>query len=305
MDFALETMGISKRYKKVIALDGVSLHVPKGSVYGLIGKNGAGKTTLLSVVSGIRTPDGGSYRLLGATPDDRAIGAARRQTGCLIDEPALFGEMSAEENVNYQLSLLGLPKGKKAAQFLEDVGLSDAGKTKVRRFSRGMRQRLGLALALCGDPDLLLLDEPEAGIDPEGIIAVRELLLKLNRERQVTVVISSHLLDELSRIATLYGFLDGGRLIEEITAEELERKKRKCRRFSLSHAAAAAPVLEQNGFAFEVVSGTDVRVFGDISLSEITRLLDAAKVEIGDIVNESEGLEGYFVNLLGGEKHDA
>ena len=305
MDFALETFGISKRYKKVAALDGVSLHVPKGGVYGLIGKNGAGKTTLLSVVSGVRTPDEGTYRLLGVRPDEKEIGATRRRTGCLIDEPALFGEMSAEENINYQLSLLGLPKGKRAAKLLDEVGLSGVGKTKARRFSRGMRQRLGLALALCGDPDLLLLDEPEAGVDPEGIIAIRELLLKLNRERQVTVVISSHLLDELSRIATHYGFLDGGRLIEEITAGELERKKRKCRRLTLSSAAAAAPVLEQNGFAFEVASVTDVRVFGEIPLSELTRLLDAANVEIKDVQNESEGLEGYFVNLLGGEKHDA
>mgnify|MGYP000769716626 CR=1 FL=1 len=198
------------------------MHVPRGAIYGFVGKNGAGKTTLIRLICGLQRPTSGSYRLYGSENTDKKILEAQRRIGAVVETPSIYLDMTAEENMKEQYYVLGLPSFEGIPQILKLVGLEDAGKKKAKDFSLGMRQRLGIAIALAGKPDLLVLDEPTNGLDPQGIVEMRELILKLNRERQITVLISSHILDELSRLATHYGFIDKGTIVKEITAEELE-----------------------------------------------------------------------------------
>ena len=221
MEYVLQTKDLSKRYRKYSALDGITMNVPKGAVYGLVGRNGAGKTTLMRVVCGLQEPSGGSYSIYGVDRSDRKIAASRRRMGAVIEKPAIYLNMTAKQNMKVQYSLLGLPSDDGIDELLDLVGLADTGKKKARRFSLGMKQRLGIAVALAGSPDFLLLDEPINGLDPQGIVEIRELILKLSREQNITVLISSHILSELSLLATHYGFVDKGRLIKEISAEEL------------------------------------------------------------------------------------
>lgn len=223
MDYILQANGLCKEYRRAKALNGLSLRVPKGSIYGLVGKNGAGKTTLIRILCGLQQPTAGSFSLYGAGWGEPGFARARRRMGALVETPALYPGMTAQQNLALQNRVLGLPDDENIPALLRLTGLEGTGRKKVRHFSLGMRQRLGIALALCGSPDLLVLDEPTNGLDPQGIIDVRELILKLNREHQITVLISSHILDELARLATFYGFIDGGRMVREISAAAFER----------------------------------------------------------------------------------
>ena len=202
MDYILETRSLSKHYGHFKALDGMDMHVPKGAIYGLVGKNGAGKTTLIRLICGLQEPSSGSFTLYGTENRDKAIVKARRRMGAVVETPSLYLDMTAEENLKMQYRVLGLPSFEGIGELLSLVGLENTGRKKARHFSLGIKQRLGIAVALAGDPDFLVLDEPVNGLDPQGIIEIRELILKLNRERQISVLISSHLLDELSRLAT-------------------------------------------------------------------------------------------------------
>ena len=229
--------------------------VPKGAIYGLVGKNGAGKTTLIRVICGLQEPTAGDYSLYGARLGDKALHRARRRMGAVVETPSLYPDMTAEQNLKLQYRVLGLPEDQGIGELLELVGLSNTGKKKAGHFSLGMKQRLGIAIALCGDPDFLVLDEPTNGLDPQGIVEMRELILQLNRERQITVLISSHILDELSKLATHYGFLDGGRLVRQVTAQEVEAACRKCLRATVTDAPALCFVLDQLGLPYEVAGG--------------------------------------------------
>ena len=222
MEYVLTTDHLCKNYGHFKALNQCSMHVPRGAIYGFVGKNGAGKTTLIRLICGLQRPTSGSYRLYGSENTDKKILEAQRRIGAVVETPSIYLDMTAEENMKEQYYVLGLPSFEGIPQTLKLVGLEDAGKKKAKDFSLGMRQRLGIAIALAGKPDLLVLDEPTNGLDPQGIVEMRELILKLNRERQITVLISSHILDELSRLATHYGFIDKGTIVKEITAEELE-----------------------------------------------------------------------------------
>ena len=222
MEYVLTTDHLCKNYGHFKALNQCSMHVPRGAIYGFVGKNGAGKTTLIRLICGLQRPTSGSYRLYGSENTDKKILEAQRRIGAVVETPSIYLDMTAEENMKEQYYVLGLPSFEGIPQILKLVGLEDAGKKKAKDFSLGMRQRLGIAIALAGKPDLLVLDEPTNGLDPQGIVEMRELILKLNRERQITVLISSHILDELSRLATHYGFIDKGTIVKEITAEELE-----------------------------------------------------------------------------------
>lgn len=230
MDYVLETENLCKNYGHFQALDHLTMRVPKGAVYGLVGKNGAGKTTLIRVICGLQQPSAGSYTLCGVPYGSRALRSVRRRMGAVVETPAFYPDRTAAENLKLQFRVLGLPDDSAIPELLQLVGLEQTGKKKAGHFSLGMRQRLGIAVALCGDPDFLVLDEPANGLDPQGIVEMRELILKLNRERQITVLLSSHILDELSRLATHYGFVDSGRMVREISAEELEAACRKCAR---------------------------------------------------------------------------
>ena len=212
MEYVLTTNQVVKQYKHFKALNGLSLHVPKGAIYGFVGKNGSGKTTLIRVISGLQRPTSGEYSLYGVKSTQQ-LSKVRRRMGAVVETPAIYGDMSARENLKEQYKILGMPSDEGLDELLTLVGLEDVGKKKAKHFSLGMKQRLGIAIALCGNPDFLVLDEPINGLDPQGIIEIRELILKLNREHQITVMISSHILDELSRLATHYGFIDSGCMV--------------------------------------------------------------------------------------------
>ena len=228
MDYALTTQGLTKTYAQTKALNGLTMHVPKGAIYGFVGKNGAGKTTLIRLVCGLQAPTAGDYTLYGVPHTAPEIHKARRRMGAVVETPSVYLDLTAADNLKLQYRLLGLPSEEGIPELLHLVGLGDTGKKKARHFSLGMRQRLGIAVALCGDPDFLILDEPINGLDPQGIIEMRELILRLNREHQITVLISSHILDELARLATHYGFIDKGRMVEQLSMDELQDRCREC-----------------------------------------------------------------------------
>lgn len=224
MDYVLQTNKLTKKYGKFYALNELNMNVPKGAIYGFIGQNGAGKSTLIRLICGLQEPSKGTYSIYGVKNRRKDIVKVRHRMGAVVETPAIYLDMTAEDNLKQQCLILGLPSYNSIPEILELVGLSNTGKKKAKNFSLGMKQRLGIAVALMGNPDFLVLDEPANGLDPYGIIEMRELILKLNREYKITVLISSHILDELSRFATHYGFINHGHMVKEISAAELENE---------------------------------------------------------------------------------
>lgn len=304
MEYCLTAERLSKHYRHFKALEGLSIHVPKGSIYGLVGRNGAGKTTLIRLICGLQSPTSGEYILYGKRNTEKGITEARRRMGAVVETPSIYSDMTAEENIRQQYQILGIPSFDGIRELLELVGLEDVGKKKAKNFSLGMRQRLGIAVALAGDPDFLILDEPANGLDPEGIIEMRELILRLNRERQITVLISSHILDELSRLATHYGFLDQGRMVKELSAQELESACQKCVRLMVSDTKALSQALERMGLEYKIRSHEEADVYGEVNLSQL--ILDLAKedCQVLGIQEHNESLESYFMSLVGGGEHE-
>ena len=304
MEYCLTAERLSKHYRHFKALEGLSIHVPKGSIYGLVGRNGAGKTTLIRLICGLQSPTSGEYILYGKRNTEKGITEARRRMGAVVETPSIYSDMTAEENIRQQYQILGIPSFDGIRELLELVGLEDVGKKKAKNFSLGMRQRLGIAVALAGDPDFLILDEPANGLDPEGIIEMRELILRLNRERQITVLISSHILDELSRLATHYGFLDQGRMVKELSAQELESACQKCVRLMVSDTKALSQALERMGLEYKIRSHEEADVYGEVNLSQL--ILDLAKedCQVFGIQEHNESLESYFMGLVGGGEHE-
>ena len=300
MEEVLTTESLGRYYKNSKALDGLNMHIPKGAIYGFVGKNGAGKTTLIRVICGLQKPSSGGYVPYGRKDTDRDIAKSRRRMGAVVETPAVYGDMSARDNLRQQYRILGLPSDDGITELLELTGLSDTGKKKAKHFSLGMRQRLGIAVALAGDPDFLVLDEPANGLDPQGMIEIRELILKLNRQRQITVLISSHMLDELSRIATHYGFIDHGRMVKEISAGELEAACRKCTRIEVSDTKALALVLDGWRMDYQILSATTAELYGTVMVSKLTEALAKRHCEVISINEREESLESYYMNLIGG-----
>lgn len=277
MEYVLTTDALTKTYRHSRAVDGVSLHVARGEIYGFVGRNGAGKTTLMRIVCGLAGKSGGSYALFGKRDDSRGIDAARRRVGAIIETPSVFPEYTAEENLRVRCTALGADE-KIIPSVLEYVGLVDTGKKKARNFSLGMRQRLGIAAALVGSPDLLVLDEPTNGLDPQGIVEVRELLLRLNRERGITILISSHILGELSKLATAYGFIEKGVLLKEISARELEEACRKSVRITVDDTENLPYILERGlGIKeFKILSKTEADIYGEVAVGALALALVCA-----------------------------
>ena len=304
MEYCLTAERLSKHYRHFKALEGLSIHVPKGSIYGLVGRNGAGKTTLIRLICGLQSPTSGEYILYGKRNTEKGITEARRRMGAVVETPSIYSDMTAEENIRQQYQILGIPSFDGIRELLELVGLEDVGKKKAKNFSLGMRQRLGIAVALAGDPDFLILDEPANGLDPEGIIEMRELILRLNRERQITVLISSHILDELSRLATHYGFLDQGRMVKELSAQELESACQKCVRLRISDTKALSQALERVGLEYKIRSHEEADVYGEVNLSQL--ILDLAKedCQVFGIQEHNESLESFFMGLVGGGENE-
>lgn len=304
MEYVLTTNALSKHYKHFKALNGLDMHVPRGAIYGFVGKNGAGKTTLIRLVCGLQKPTSGGFVLYGAKNTEKAIQTAQRRIGAVVETPSIYLNMTAEENLKEQYCILGLPSYEGIPELLELVGIGDTGKKKAKNFSLGMRQRLGIAIALCGDPDFLVLDEPINGLDPQGIIEMRELILRLNRERGITVLISSHILDELSRLATHYGFIDNGHLVKEISAEELEAVCRKCLRVVVSDLKAFAQVADRLKLEYCVLSDSTADIYGKVRITELVMALASGGCEVLSVHERDESLESYYVSLIGGGSHE-
>lgn len=302
MDYILKTNALCKNYKSFKALNGLSMSIPKGAIYGFVGKNGAGKTTLIRLICGLQQPTSGEYTLYGRKNTEKEVAKSRRRMGAVVETPSVYLDMTAEDNLRQQYRILGLPSFDGIADILKLVGLEDAGKKRVKHFSLGMRQRMGIAIALAGEPDFLVLDEPVNGLDPQGIIEVRELILKLNREKQITVLISSHILGELSKLATHYGFIDSGRMVREMSAEELEAACRKCVHMEVSDTKVLSRVLDKMSVDYRILSDRTADVYAKVNISLLVSALAEEDCEIISMQERDESLESYYVSLVGGGK---
>lgn len=303
MDNVLTTTALSKQYKHTKALDQLSMHVPRGAIYGFVGRNGSGKTTLIRLLCGLQAPTSGSFRLYDVENASAGIHLARRRLGAVIETPSFYHHLSAADNLRQQYRILGLPRFADIPDLLRLVGLSDTGRKEARNFSLGMKQRLGIAMALAGHPDFLVLDEPTNGLDPQGIIEIRELILRLNREEGITVLISSHILDELSRLATHYGIIDGGRMVKELSAAELDANCRKALRVRVSDIRALTRVLDARGLDYAVANDHSADIYAELAVSDLVHALDAENCALLSAETRDESLESYFISLVGGERH--
>ena len=299
----IQTTGLSKRYKDKWAVDHLDLRVEQGDIYGFIGQNGAGKSTTLKLLCGLARPTEGETLIFDKPVRDSV---ARRRIGALIEQPGLYPDLSGRENLRLYAALLGLDSPERQVEkILNTVGLSPREKKPVRHYSMGMRQRLGVALALLGGPDLLLLDEPINGLDPEGIREMRELLLRLNRERGLTILVSSHILGELSKIATRYGIIQGGRLVEQITAAELEQKCTDYLHLRTDQTQKAAALLEQELHLqrWEMRPEGEIRIYETVDTRLVGQTLAQSGIAVEELGLHRQDLEGYFLERMGGNEH--
>lgn len=300
MSYALQTNNLTKRYgRKTPVLNAVSMNVPEGSIYGFVGKNGAGKTTLMRVVSGLNNPTNGGYSLYGTDYKDSGISKIRKKIGAVVETPSIYLEMTAKENLLLQYKLHGMePTG--LDRLLELVGLPNTGKKKAKDFSLGMRQRLSIAFSLISNPNFLILDEPINGLDPEGIMEVRDLLKKLHSERNITILISSHILDELSKLATHYGFINNGHLIKEMSAEELENNCAKKITMTVDSTSGIASVFDEMGLKYSILSEVQVEIYSHIEVTPLVLALADKSYKVLTMSENNESLESYFIKLIGG-----
>lgn len=299
----IQTTGLSKRYKDNWAVDHLDLQVEQGDIYGFIGRNGAGKSTTLKLLCGLARPTQGEALIFGKPLRDPV---ARRRVGALIEQPGLYPDLSGRENLRLYATLLGLDSPERQVdEILETVGLSPREKKPMRHYSMGMKQRLGVGMALLGGPDLLLLDEPINGLDPEGIREMRELLLRLNREKGITILVSSHILGELSKIATRYGIIQQGKLVEQITAAELEQKCTDYLHLRADQPQKAAALLEQEFrlTRWEMRPEGEIRIYEAVDAKDVGQILAQAGIAVEDMGLHRQDLEGYFLERMGGADH--
>lgn len=303
MSNIITTTDLTKFYGKQRACEKINIHVKKGEIYGLIGRNGAGKTTILRIISGLSYATGGEYSINGKT--GKALAAEKRQIGTLIEAPGLYPEMTAYENLKIKCIAVGKNDKAYINDLLDLVGLTNAANKKTKNFSLGMRQRLGIALALAGDPEIIILDEPINGLDPQGIVEIREILFKLSKEKNITIIVSSHILDELSKIADSYGIIHEGFLIEEMTSVQLNEK---CGEFVVLRTAdnqkAAAILREMNIQNFVFVDDYTIRISATgIATDIIVDKLVSEGIKVKEIFINRLTLEEYYLGLTGGKNN--
>lgn len=293
-ELILKTDGLTKKFGAKVAVDHVNISIKRGAIYGLIGMNGAGKTTIMKMLSGMIKPAEGTFNYDGL---GSSLNEAYKRIGALIEAPAIYPNLTAMDNLKVKALAYGINDQAYLEEKLKLVGLSDVGKKKAGKFSLGMKQRLGIALALVGDPDFLLLDEPINGLDPQGIVEVREMLIELNKVKGVTILISSHILEELSKIATDYGIISNGKLIEQITRDELMSKCRDKIRIKGKDTSGIVTVLDANGFNdYSVVDSETIFVYDRINDIAILNMeIAKAGILIDSIGVDSSDLEEYFL----------
>ena len=302
-EYLLSTRGLTKQFGHHKAVNHVDIHVKRGAIYGFIGRNGAGKTTFLRMISGLAKPTSGEIELFGYRNEE--LKQVRSRISCLIEAPGLYGNMSAYDNLAIKCQLFGMKNRTYIDNILQTVGLSDVGRKKVKHFSLGMKQRLGIGLALVGEPDLLLLDEPINGLDPQGIAEMRDTILKLRDEQNMTIIISSHILEELSKIATHYGIIHNGNLLQELTREELLERCSERIQIILEKPEQALPVLDRMRFTkYQVIDQNTIHIYERLNESAAVNMeLAKAGICVREIGITSEELEQYFLNLTGGGSH--
>ena len=301
MEYIIEVKNLEKKYGNFKALNNLNIHIEKGSIYGLVGKNGAGKTTLIRLLCGLEEPTSGIYSIYRISNKDKNINKERQKIGAIIEYPYLYYNMNAYDNIKEVYKIKGITSYEEIDSLLDKVGLLKEKNKKVRTFSLGMKQRLMIACALVGNPDLLILDEPINGLDPEGIIEIRKLVLDLNKKSNITILISSHYLDELSKIATNYGFIDKGHIVEEISYEELNSKIREKTTVKIKDTDKLAEYLDDNNINYEKTGKEEITIYNKINIPKFITELNNNKIEIEDIKEEKDTLENYFLKLLGGE----
>ena len=303
--YVLKTNHLSKKYQDKMALNNVDLSIEKGSIYGFIGQNGAGKSTMIRIICGLGSPTTGTFELFGEN-NERELNEARRRIGTIIEGPALYPNMTASENLEAHRLLKGIPGKDCIEKTLSLVGLQDTGKKKAKNFSLGMKQRLGLAIALLGDPEFLILDEPINGLDPMGVVEIRELLKKLNKEHGITILISSHILSELHLLATHYGIIHEGELLEQFSAKELNEKCQHYLHIKVDNPGKAVTVIELHLFTkeFEVMPDGSIRLFAFVdSPGTVSKVLTNEGLVIEQFMPMGEDLETYFTKRIGGVQH--
>ena len=300
MEYILTTDKLTKIYGQKRAADDISLHIKKGDVYGLIGRNGAGKTTILKMICGLSNPTSGTVTFNGKTGSD--LSREMNKIGSLIETPGLFPKMSAYQNIKLKCILCGKDDDAYIKSLLKQVGLENVGKKPTQSFSLGMKQRLGIALALVGDPEFIVLDEPINGLDPQGIAEMREIIHRLSKERGMTVIVSSHILDELAKVADAFGIINDGKLIDEFTSEQLEEKCGTYLVLKTGDIKKTQAVLADKGIgSYEVLENGKIKIMQAV---EDTSKLVAALVEAGVPVYElaltQTTLEQYYLTRTGG-----
>ena len=301
----LKTKNLSKEYKKIVALKNINISIKKGDLYGLIGENGAGKTTLIRLITGLIYQTNGEIELFEEMEASK-LSKQRRRIGCIIESPVLYEDMTAKQNLEIIRVQMGIPGKGCIDEVLNLVNLPDTKSKKVKDFSLGMKQRLALAIALLGDPEFLILDEPINGLDPIGIIEFRELIKKLNREKKITILISSHILSELHQLATYYGIIHKGNLIEEISVEELNERCKKHINLEVDDSAKASIILENNLKIknFSVLPNNVIKIYDYLDrVKLISNELVSNGVGIERINTQGDGLEEYFTRLIGGNRN--
>ncbi|MBP3915091.1 ABC transporter ATP-binding protein [Clostridium sp.] len=301
----IKTNNLVKKYGQNLILDNVTITVNQGEIYGLVGDNGAGKTTLFRILSGQSYHSDGSYELLGLSGEKEII-KARKRIGAMIENPSFYPNMTIEQNLEYYRIQRGIPGKKNIDKVLKEVGLFEAKKKKFSNISLGMKQRLALALALLGEPELLILDEPINGLDPSGIIEIRDLLIKLNREKNITIIISSHILSELYNVATCYGFLSKGKLVEELSLEELNERCKSYLEINVTNPKKLSVLLEERlGYKnYKIMPDGVIHLFEKNPVNEeISKLAVDNNIGLKGINEKSANLENYYLSLIGGVKN--
>ncbi len=299
-EVALQTKQLSKHYKNHIALNHADMTVYRGDIYGIVGRNGAGKTTLMKIVTGLTGQSGGEFEIFGKK--GRAAEKEKRRIGCLIENPAFFGNLTAYQNLRYYCYQKGIIDIKQIDEVLELVHLTEARNKKFRKFSLGMKQRLGIAFALIDNPDLVILDEPINGLDPIGISQLRDTFRRLSQERGITLIISSHILSELYAVANRYLFIDKGNILKEVTKGELDLECSRCIVVKTDDTKKASTIFENklNITDYKVIDGSEIRIYDEnVKSNELNRVLVHEGVGVLGIYESGVSLEDYFKQLVG------